>query len=302
MKKDLLTLRDLTKEDIVAIIKRGEEIKKGSLKSTKPLDGHNIGMVFDKSSTRTRVSFEVAIYRLGGNAIFLAPSDTQINRGEPMKDTARVLSSYLDGLIYRTYSQEQLTELAEWSSIPVINALTDLYHPCQVLSDLMTVDEKLGNLDNLMVAWIGDGNNVANSWINAANILKFNLTMACPERYLPNPDILANISSNVKLVSTPQEAATNANVIYTDVWASMGKEDESKQRIEDFNGWQVNQSLIDLADKDVMVMHCLPAHREEEITDEAMEGPRSIIFVQAENKLYLHQAILEKYLKPALVL
>lgn len=302
MKKDLLTLRDLTKEDIVAIIKRGEEIKKGSLKSTKPLDGHNIGMVFDKSSTRTRVSFEVAIYRLGGNAIFLTPSDTQINRGEPMKDTARVLSSYLDGLIYRTYSQEQLTELAEWSSIPVINALTDLYHPCQVLSDLMSIDEKLGNLDNLMVAWIGDGNNVANSWINAANILKFNLTMACPERYLPNPDILANISSNVKLVSTPQEAATNANVIYTDVWASMGKEDESKQRIEDFNGWQVNQSLIDLADKDVIVMHCLPAHREEEITDEAMEGPRSIIFVQAENKLYVHQAILEKYLKPALVL
>jgi ornithine carbamoyltransferase len=293
MKKDLLTLRDLTKEDIVAIIKRGEEIKKGSLKSTKPLDGHNIGMVFDKSSTRTRVSFEVAIYRLGGNAIFLTPSDTQINRGEPMKDTARVLSSYLDGLIYRTYSQEQLTELAEWSSIPVINALTDLYHPCQVLSDLMTIDEKLGNLDNLMVAWIGDGNNVANSWINAANILKFNLTMACPERYLPNPDILANISSNVKLVSTPQEAATNANVIYTDVWASMGKEDESKQRIEDFNGWQVNQSLIDLADKDVIVMHCLPAHREEEITDEVMEGPRSIIFVQAENKLYVHQAILE---------
>ncbi len=302
MKKDLLTLRDLTKEDIVAIIKRGEEIKKGSLKSTKPLDGHNIGMVFDKSSTRTRVSFEVAIYRLGGNAIFLTPSDTQINRGEPMKDTARVLSSYLDGLIYRTYSQEQLTELAEWSSIPVINALTDLYHPCQVLSDLMSIDEKLGNLDNLMVAWIGDGNNVANSWINAANILKFNLTMACPERYLPNPDILANISSNVKLVSTPQEAVTNANVIYTDVWASMGKEDESKQRIEDFNGWQVNQSLIDLADKDVIVMHCLPAHREEEITDEAMEGPRSIIFVQAENKLYVHQAILEKYLKPALVL
>jgi ornithine carbamoyltransferase len=297
MKKDLLTLRDLTKEDIVAIIKRGEEIKKGSLKSTKPLDGHNIGMVFDKSSTRTRVSFEVAIYRLGGNAIFLTPSDTQINRGEPMKDTARVLSSYLDGLIYRTYSQEQLTELAEWSSIPVINALTDLYHPCQVLSDIMTIDEKLGNLDNLMVAWIGDGNNVANSWINAANILKFNLTMACPERYLPNPDILANISSNVKLVSTPQEAATNANVIYTDVWASMGKEDESKQRIEDFNGWQVNQSLIDLADKDVMVMHCLPAHREEEITDEVMEGPRSIIFVQAENKLYVHQAILEKMIK-----
>ncbi len=297
MKKDLLTLRDLTKEDIVAIIKRGEEIKKGSLKSTKPLDGHNIGMVFDKSSTRTRVSFEVAIYRLGGNAIFLTPSDTQINRGEPMKDTARVLSSYLDGLIYRTYSQEQLTELAEWSSIPVINALTDLYHPCQVLSDLMTIDEKLGNLDNLMVAWIGDGNNVANSWINAANILKFNLTMACPERYLPNPDILANISSNVKLVSTPQEAATNANVIYTDVWASMGKEDESKQRIEDFNGWQVNQSLIDLADKDVIVMHCLPAHREEEITDEVMEGPRSIIFVQAENKLYVHQAILEMMIK-----
>ena len=297
MKKDLLTLWDLTKEDIVAIIKMGEKIKKGSLKSTKPLDGHTVGLVFDKSSTRTRVSFEVAIHKLGGSAIFLTPSDTQIARGEPIKDTARVLSSYLDGLIYRTYAQEQLEEFARWSSIPVINALTDLYHPCQVLSDLMTVDENRGNLDSLMVAWIGDGNNVANSWINAANILKFNLTMACPEGYLPNPDILANTSSNVKLVSTPQEAATNANVIYTDVWASMGKEDESKQRIEDFNGWQVNQSLIDLADKDVMVMHCLPAHRGEEITDEVMEGPRSIIFAQAENKLYLHQAILEMIIK-----
>lgn len=297
MKKDLLTLTDLTKEDIVAIIKRGEEIKKGFLKSAKPLDGHTVGLVFDKSSTRTRVSFEVAIHKLGGSAIFLTPSDTQIARGEPVKDTARVLSSYLDGLVYRTYAQEQLEEFARWSSIPVINALTDLYHPCQVLSDLMTVDENRGNLDSLMVAWIGDGNNVANSWINAANILKFNLTMACPEGYLPNPDILANTSSNVKLVSTTQEAAINANVLYTDVWASMGKEDESEQRIEDFNGWQVNQSLIDLADKDVMVMHCLPAHRGEEITDEVMEGPRSIIFAQAENKLYLHQAILEKYLK-----
>lgn len=297
MKKDLLTLTDLTKEDIVAIIKRGEEIKKGFLKSAKPLDGHTVGLVFDKSSTRTRVSFEVAIHKLGGSAIFLTPSDTQIARGEPIKDTARVLSSYLDGLVYRTYAQEQLEEFARWSSIPVINALTDLYHPCQVLSDLMTVDENRGNLDSLMVAWIGDGNNVANSWINAANILKFNLTMACPEGYLPNPDILANTSSNVKLVSTPQEAATNANVLYTDVWASMGKEDESEQRIEDFNGWQVNQSLIDLADKDVMVMHCLPAHRGEEITDEVMEGPRSIIFAQAENKLYLHQAILEMMIK-----
>lgn len=297
MKKDLLTLTDLTKEDIVAIIKRGEEIKKGFLKSAKPLDGHTVGLVFDKSSTRTRVSFEVAIHKLGGSAIFLTPSDTQIARGEPIKDTARVLSSYLDGLVYRTYAQEQLEEFARWSSMPVINALTDLYHPCQVLSDLMTVDENRGNLDSLMVAWIGDGNNVANSWVNAANILKFNLTMACPEGYLPNPDILANTSSNVKLVSTPQEAATNANVLYTDVWASMGKEDESEQRMEDFNGWQVNQSLIDLADKDVMVMHCLPAHRGEEITDEVMEGPKSIIFAQAENKLYLHQAILEKYLK-----
>ena len=297
MKKDLLTLKDLTQDDIFSIIKRGEEIKKGFLKNVKPLDGQTIGLIFDKSSTRTRVSFEVAIHRLGGNAIFLTSSDTQIARGEPMKDTARVLSSYLDGLIYRTYSQEQLEEFARLSSIPVINALTDLYHPCQVLSDLMTIDENRGDLDNLMVAWIGDGNNVANSWVNAAIILKFNLTIACPERYLPNPDILANASNNVKLVSTPQEAATNANVIYTDVWASMGKEGESEERIADFNGWQVNQSLIDLADKDVMVMHCLPAHRGEEITDEAMEGPRSIIFSQAENKLYLHQAILEMMIK-----
>jgi len=302
MKKDLLTLKDLTKEDIVDIIKRAEEIKKGPLKKVKPLADHTIGLIFDKQSTRTRVSFEVAIYKLGGNAIFLTSSDTQIARGEPVKDTARVLSSYVDGLIVRTYSQKQVEELAKWSSIPVINALTDMYHPCQVLSDLMTVDENRVSLDNLRVAWIGDGNNVANSWINAATIMKFELTMAFPEGYLPSPDILANTSNNVKLVSTPQEAATEANIIYTDVWASMGQEDEREQRINDFNGWQVNQSLIDLADKDVMVMHCLPAHRGEEITDEVMEGPRSIIFAQAENKLYVHQATLEKYLKPALVL
>lgn len=297
MKKDLLTLRDLTKDDMVAIIKRGKEIKKGSLKNLKPLEGKTIGLIFDKASTRTRISFEAAIHKLGGDAIFLATSDTQIARGEPMKDTARVLSSYLDGLIVRTYSHEQLEKMAEWSSIPVINALTDLYHPCQVLSDLMTIQETKGALDNLRLAWIGDGNNVANSWINAATILKFDLTMACPEGYLPNPDILANASGNVKLVNAPAMAVPNATIIYTDVWASMGKEDEKEQRIKDFNGWQVNQSLIDLAHKDAMVMHCLPARRGEEITDEAMEGPRSLIFAQAENKLYVHQAILEMMIK-----
>ena len=297
MKKDLLTLRDLTKDDMVAIIKRGKEIKKGSLKNLKPLEGKTIGLIFDKASTRTRISFEAAIHKLGGDTIFLATSDTQIARGEPMKDTARVLSSYLDGLIVRTYSHEQLEKMAEWSRIPVINALTDLYHPCQVLSDLMTIQETKGALDNLRLAWIGDGNNVANSWINAATILKFDLTMACPEGYLPNPDILANASGNVKLVNAPAKAVSNATIIYTDVWASMGKEDEKEQRIKDFDGWQVNQSLIDLAHKDAMVMHCLPAHRGEEITDEAMEGPRSLIFAQAENKLYVHQAILEMMIK-----
>ena len=298
MNKDLLTLRDLTKEDIGAIIKRGEEFKRGSLKNVKSLEGKTIGLIFDKASTRTRVSFEVATHRSGGNAIFLTPSDTQIARGEPIKDTARILSSYLDGLIVRTYAQEQLEELAEWSRVPVINALTDLYHPCQILSDLMTVDEKRGTLDNLRVAWIGDGNNVANSWINAATILEFDLTMACPQAYEPKPDILADTSTNVKLVNTPQEAVRNATIIYTDVWASMGKEDETERRIKDFTGWQVDQSLTDLADKDVLVMHCLPAHRGEEITDEVMEGPRSIIFAQAENKLYAHQAILEMMIKP----
>jgi len=298
MKKDLLTLRDLTGEDIGAIIKRGEEFKKGSLKNLRPLEGKTVGLVFDKASTRTRVSFEVASHRLGGNAIFLTPSDTQIGRDEPIKDTARILSSYLDGLIVRTYAQEQLEELAEWSSIPVINALTDLYHPCQILSDLMTIDENRGTLDNLRVAWIGDGNNVANSWINAATILEFDLTMACPQGYGPRPDMLAGTASNVKFVNTPQEAARNATIIYTDVWTSMGKEGETGQRIRDFAGWQVDQSLVDLADKDVMVMHCLPAHRGEEITDEVMEGPRSIVFTQAENKLYLHEAILEMMIKP----
>jgi ornithine carbamoyltransferase len=253
-------------------------------------------LVFDKASTRTRVSFETAMFRLGGQTLFLNRTDMQMSRDETVEDTARVLSRYLDGLVIRTYSQGLVEEMAKWADIPVINALTDLYHPCQVLSDLMTVKEKRGHMDNIRVAWIGDGNNVAHSWINAAHMLGFELILACPPGYHPSPEVLKDVRKNVRVIEDREKAARGADVINTDVWASMGKEDEKVERIKDFEGFQVDQSLVDMAKPDVLVMHCLPAHRGEEITADVIDGPRSVVFDQAENKLHLHQALLEKLL------
>ncbi len=296
MEKDLLTIKDLVESEIMALIDRGLELKAEGRNAAKSLTGYTLGLMFDKASTRTRVSFQAAMFRLGGQTLFLSRDDTQMSRDETIADTARVLSRYLDALVIRTYSQETIEEMSRWSDIPVINALTDLYHPCQVLSDLMTVKEKKGSLKDLKIAWIGDGNNVAHSWINAARIVGFELILACPRKYPPMKEVLEGAGENVRLTEDPVEAVGGANVINTDVWASMGQENQKDQRLSDFRGFQVDESLVRMADPDVLVMHCLPAHRGEEITADVLDGPHSIVFDQAENKLYLHQALLEKML------
>jgi len=296
MKKDLLTIRDLTRDEILALIDRGLEAKKTGRRTESSLSGYTLGLLFDKTSTRTRVSFETAMFRLGGNTIFLSRKDTQLSRNEPVKDTARVLSRYLDAIAIRTFSQELVEEMAHWADIPVINALTDKFHPCQILSDLMTIKEKKGTLNDLKVTWIGDGNNVANSWINAAKILGFELSLACPPAYQPDPQVMEGSGENIRLEETPHKAVKEADVINTDVWTSMGQDTEKDQRLRDFQGFQVNESLMELSKPDVLVMHCLPAHRGEEITAEVLEGSNSVVFDQAENKMHLHQALLEKLL------
>jgi len=293
MKNDLLTLQNLSKKHINSLIDRGLELKKQGRQVKRSLVGYTLGLIFEKASTRTRVSFETAMFKLGGQTLFLSSNDTQLSRDETVADTARVLSRYIDVLAIRTYSQELVEEMAEWASIPIINALTDLYHPCQVLSDLMTVKEKKGSLDNWKVAWIGDGNNVAHSWIQAARIMGFELVLACPAGYYPSPDVMAGIGTNIRVVEDPREAAAGAHIINTDVWASMGQEMERDQRLSDFRGYQVDQSLVDLGAPDALVMHCLPAHRGEEISEDVMDGPHSIVFDQAENKMHLHMALLE---------
>jgi ornithine carbamoyltransferase len=296
MKKDLLSIKDLTKDEIIALIDKAITQKRSGQRVTGVLTGYTLGMIFDKCSTRTRVSFETAMFRSGGQTLFLNKNDTQIARDEPLKDTARVLSRYLDGLAIRTYAQDILEEMAEWTDIPVINALTDLYHPCQILSDLMTVKEKKGTLEGLKIAWIGDGNNMANSWINAAAVVGFELVLACPPGYHPDPDVLKDAGNHIRLLEDPAEAADGAEVINTDVWASMGQEEERNQRLQAFQRYQVDQTLLKRAARDAIVMHCLPAHRGEEIADELLEGPQSVVFDQAENKMHLHQALLETLL------
>jgi ornithine carbamoyltransferase len=263
----------------------------------RPLTGKTLGMIFDKSSTRTRISFEVGMFQLGGIALFLSSRDTQIGRGETIPDTARIMSRYLDGIMIRTYAQEAVEEFARYATIPVINGLTDLLHPCQILSDLFTIMEKKGTYEGLKIAYIGDGNNVANSWLNAAARLPFRLALACPENYAPNPFILKRASKEaekgVTLCLKPEEAASDADVIYTDVWASMGQEAEKEKRAKIFKTYQVNKKLLESAKKDAIVMHCLPAHRDEEITAEVIDGPQSVVMDQAENRLHVQKAIME---------
>ena len=299
MKKDLLTLNDLDEDDFNHLFSRAVELKARHKRGIfdKVLDGKSVGMIFDKPSTRTRISFEAATIQLAGTPIFMNAGDTQISRNEPVKDTARVLSRYIDCLVVRTYSQALIEEYARECSIPVINALSDVYHPCQILSDLLTVFEHKGGYRGINVAWVGDGNNVAHSWINAAAALGFTLTLACPEGFKPDGKIMEQAFSRnkgaVRLTSDPVDAVKNADIIYTDVWASMGQEQELDARIDLFKPYQVDKALVSHARSDVKIMHCLPAHRGEEITEEVLEGPHSIVWDQAENKLHMHKAILE---------
>ncbi len=303
MKKDILTLLDLAGEDFEVLFKRAIELKQMSKNGAKDrsLTGKTLGLIFDKPSTRTRLSFEAAMVQLGGTPIFISAKDTQIARNEPVRDTARVLSRYLDGLVIRTYSQELLKEFAEFTDIPVINALTDLFHPCQVLSDIMTVMEYKGDYKDVKIAWIGDGNNVAHSWINAAAVLGLDLVLACPDGYSPDKEVmemaLERGVGNIVVTSDPVKAVKNADVIYTDVWASMGQEKEQDRRKSVFEAFQVDRTLVKNAAKDVIVMHCLPAHRGEEISENVLEGPNSVVWDQSENKLHMHKAILDVLLK-----
>jgi ornithine carbamoyltransferase len=292
-KRDFLAIPDLSKPEIVALFDLAARMKQGKYRD-KPLTGKTLGMIFTKSSTRTRVSFEAGTFQLGGHALFLSSRDIQIGRGEPIKDTARVLSRYVDGLMIRTFAHSDVEELARYSSVPVINGLTDLLHPCQVLTDVFTMREHLGGWDGKVVAWIGDGNNMANSWLNAAAVLGFELRLACPEGYEPNHDIFAFAKSRttVSLNEDIEAAVRGAHVVNTDVWASMGQEGEADQRKLAFAGYQVSRDLMKLADPKAIFLHCLPAHRGEEVTEDVFEGPQSRVFDQAENRLHVHKALL----------
>jgi len=303
MKKDFLTLGQLPEADLWQIFQKAKDLKQlhRQGRAYRPLEGKTLAMVFDKRSTRTRVSFEAGMFQLGGHALFLSPDDTQMSRGEEVRDTARALSRYVDAILVRTYSQDTVEEMAAHATVPVINGLTDKHHPCQVLADLFTIQETLGALKCLKIAYIGDGNNMANSLIEGAVKAEMNVVLACPKGYGPDPDVVEknkhyknkNQKCRLEIITDPVEAATGANVIYTDVWASMGQEDEKEKRAKAFKGYQVNSKLLGVARPDVLVMHCLPAHRGEEITDEVIEGNHSVVFEQAENRLHVQKALLE---------
>jgi ornithine carbamoyltransferase len=302
MKNHLLALGDFTGEALQALIDRALTLKAESRNGVRhqQLAGRKICLLFEKPSTRTRVSFEAAMYGLGGQVIFMSAKESQLGRGEPLKDTARVLSRYVDAIVVRTFGQEVVEELARYATVPVINALTDLHHPCQVLSDLMTVIEVKGGLAGLKTVWIGDGNNMANSWVEAASVLGFSLTLACPAGFDPNETILAQArkrsSQPIAVLRDPAEAIKGADVVNVDVWASMGQEAEQEQRLGLFQDYQLDSALLAQAGPGAIVLHCLPAHRGEEITEEVLEGPQSVVFDQAENKMHIHAAILEHFI------
>ena len=306
MKKDLLKMEDLSKDEILDILNIADQLKyelKHGIKHHH-LEGKTLGMIFEKSSTRTRVSFEAGMYQLGGYPLFLSSNDLQIGRGEPIQDTARVLSRYLNGIMIRTFAQKEVELLAEYSTIPIINGLTDDEHPCQVLADLMTIRESKNILDGLKVAYIGDGNNMAQSLLVGCLTAGMNISLAIPNNYMIKEHYInkgIEISENNNLcfniVNDPKEAAKDADVIITDVWVSMGKETEINERIKAFKGYQVNSELMKLAKEDAIVLHCLPAHREEEITEEILEKHATTIFEEAENRLHVQKAILVKLMK-----
>jgi ornithine carbamoyltransferase len=294
MKRDLLSIRDLTKEEIYRLFDKAAAFKKGKL--SQSLRNKAVVLVFEKASTRTRISFEVGVSRLGGHPVVLTYGGSQMARGEPLKDTARVLCRYCDMIVMRTYAHSNVEEMAQYANVPVINALTDLLHPCQVLTDCFTIIERFGSIESRKVAWIGDGFNMANSWINAASLLGFELMLACPKGYEPNTGIMDKAvreGAKVSLVNDPRLAAKGAIAVNTDVWASMGQEEETLDRAEAFDGYKVTSQIMAHALPDAVFMHCLPAHREEEVSEEVFEGPRSIVWDQTENRLYVQEAVMD---------
>jgi ornithine carbamoyltransferase len=304
-KKDFLKVSDYSKSNMEEVFKTAKEIKDKFKKGIEyhPLKGKTLGMIFNKPSTRTRVSFEVGMYQLGGYPLFLSSAELQLKRGESIGDTAEVLSRFLDGIMIRTHSHSDVEELAAKASIPVINGLTDDHHPCQILADIFTLLEKRGSVKGLKITWVGDGNNVLRSWMEACPILGMDLRMAVPKGYEPKPEVLDSARREAEeaktqmfLTNDPTEAAKDTDVIYGDVWTSMGQEAENARRLKDFADFQINSKLLSNADKDVLFMHCLPAHRGEDVTDEVIDGPHSIVFDEAENRMHLQKGILALHL------
>ena len=293
--RHFLTLKDLSSDELKQLLLRASELKKIHREGTQfqPLKNRVLAMIFEKSSTRTRVSFEAGMAQFGGHALFLSPRDTQLGRGEPVEDSARVISSMVDAVMIRTFDHKTVETFAKYSSVPVINALTDDYHPCQLLADMQTYQEHRGSIEGKKVVWVGDGNNMCNSYINAAAMLDFNLVVACPKGYEPAAELLAEHQDRVTVTHNAHEAATDADLIVTDVFASMGQEDEQEQRLKDFDGFQVNEALMAKAHADALFMHCLPAHRGEEVSAGVLDHPDSVVWDEAENRLHAQKALLE---------
>jgi ornithine carbamoyltransferase len=296
--RHFLTLLDFSPQELRGLIERAMELKaiRGAGMPHEPLKGRVLGMVFEKSSTRTRVSFEAGMAQLGGYAIFLSPRDTHLGRGEPIEDTARVLSRMVDIIMIRTFEHEKIERFAAHSRVPVINALTDMYHPCQLLADVQTYIEHRGDIRGRKVAWIGDGNNMCHSYINAARQFDFELAIAAPAGYAPDPAVVTAAGSRVRFTDTPLDAARGADLVVTDVWASMGQEEEQKKRVRAFANYQVDNRLMQAAADNALFMHCLPAHRGEEVSAEVIDGPRSVVWDEAENRLHAQKALLEMLL------
>ncbi|MCA6062780.1 ornithine carbamoyltransferase [Thalassolituus marinus] len=293
--RHFLTLQDLAPEELNWLIQRAIELKQIQKRGEvyEPLKNRVLGMIFEKSSTRTRVSFEAGMAQLGGHAIFLSPRDTQLGRGEPVEDSARVLSRMVDVVMIRTFDHEMIETFAAYSQVPVINALTDDFHPCQLLADIQTYVEHRGSIQGKTVAWIGDGNNMCQSYINAACQFDFKLRIATPEGFEPSQFLVDEAGDRVELIRDPKDAVKGADLIVTDVWASMGQEDEQEQRMRKFSDYQVSREMLDLANPDVLFMHCLPAHRGEEVSEDLLDDPRAVVWDEAENRLHAQKALLE---------
>ncbi len=298
MPRHFITLFDLSSSEFRALIHRAIQLKTERIVDYQPMKGKVLAMIFEKSSTRTRISFEVGMAQFGGAALFLSPRDTQLGRGEPLEDSARVVSSMVDGIMLRTNSHQTVTTFAEHSRVPVINGLTDLHHPCQLLADMQTFFELRGDIAGKTVAWIGDGNNMCHSYIEAASLLDFKLHIACPDNYRPNAEIVAAAGDRVRFLETPTAAAKHADLLVTDVWASMGQEKEQKAREIAFKDYQITQNTLNAAHPDALFMHCLPAHRGEEASAEVIDGGQSVIFQEAENRLHAQKALLELLMCP----